>query len=240
MRVVVVFLGLMAFQSEAFPQSRSGVEFQSTEIRELQKDDAANPGMQWVDRGAALWGQQCASCHKEAAASMKGVAARYPVVKAKKVLNLEGRINECRVDRMKQPALAYESEDLLSLTAFVAHQSRDLPIQPDPAAKQFLQAGKNEYFRRRGQLNLACTHCHDANWGKKLGPETLSQGQPNGYPAYRLEWQHVGSLHRRLRACFFGLRAEMPPAGSELLLSLELYLADRARGLPIESPAVRR
>jgi sulfur-oxidizing protein SoxA len=68
----------------------------------------------------------------------------------------------------------------------------------------------------------------------------VSQGQPNGYPAYRLEWQKLGSLHRRLRSCLFGLHAELPPFGSELLNELELYLAWRAKGLPIESPAVRR
>ena len=70
--------------------------------------------------------------------------------------------------------------------------------------------------------------------------ETLSQGQPNGYPAYRLEWEALGSLHRRLRACLYGLHAELPDYGSPLLLDLELFLAVRARGLPVETPAVRR
>ncbi len=38
----------------------------------------------------------------------------------------------------------------------------------------------------------------------------------------------------------FGLRAEMPPYGAQELLELELYLAWRGSGLPIETPGVRR
>ena len=93
---------------------------------------------------------------------------------------------------------------------------------------------------RIGQMNLACTHCHDHNWGKKLLADTISQGHGNAYPIYRLEWQSAGSLQRRIRACYFGLRAEMPPYGAQDLLDLELYLAWRGSGLRIETPGVRR
>ena len=89
-------------------------------------------------------------------------------------------------------------------------------------------------------MNLACTHCHERSWGRKLLAETISQAHGNPYPAYRLEWQTVGSLHRRLRACFFGVRAERPPAGSQDLLDLELFLAWRSQGLKVETPGVRR
>jgi hypothetical protein len=33
-----------------------------------------------------------------------------------------------------------------------------------------------------GQMNLACTHCHDRNFGRKLLNDTLSQGHGNPYP----------------------------------------------------------
>jgi sulfur-oxidizing protein SoxA len=212
-------------------QSRSGLDYASEEIRELQANDAENPGMLWVDRGAQLFAQHCASCHP--AGKMKGVAARYPRVVGDKVVNLEAQLQHAGA------RFAYESEELLALTSFVAHQSRGMPLRIDAPA-QALERGRAEYYRRRGQMNLACAHCHQANPGKKLGAETLSQGQPNGYPAYRLEWQTLGSLQRRLRSCMFGLHAELPPYGSPLLLDLELYLASRARGLPVETPAVRR
>jgi sulfur-oxidizing protein SoxA len=108
------------------------------------------------------------------------------------------------------------------------------------ATEEESSRGRGEYYRRRGQMNLSCAHCHERNPGKHLGGETLSEGQSNGYPAYRLEWQKLGSLQRRLRACAFGVHAELPPFGSQTMLDLELFLARRANGRPIEAPGVRR
>jgi sulfur-oxidizing protein SoxA len=220
------FLLLMLFIASAHAQ-RSGLEYASDEIRRLQASDAENPGMLWVDRGEQLFAKECAACH----ASMKGVAAKYPRVEGGKAVTLGGKIRH-------QRPIAWESEDYLALLAYVATQSRGMPM--NRVAEKDAERGKAEYFRRRGQMNLACTHCHDVSAGKKLGAETVSEGQPNGYPAYRLEWQKLGSLQRRLRACMFGVHAEIPEYGSELLNELELYLAGRAKGLPIEAPAVRR
>ncbi len=67
----------------------------------------------------------------------------------------------------------------------------------------------------------------------------MPQGQPTGYPIYRLEWQGMGSLQRRLRACLAGMRAEPYPYGAPEYAALELFLAFRARGLAMETPAVR-
>jgi len=206
---------------------RSGLDYASEETRRLQASDAENPGMLWVDSGEKLFKARCASCH----ASMKGVAARYPRLADGKVLTLEAMV------RHREP-LAYESEEMLALTTYIAYQSRGAPIGQQLSSTD-VERGRSEYFRRRGQMNLACTHCHDANAGKRIGAETISEGQPNGYPTYRLRWQTLGSLERRLRACFSGIHAEMPAYGDPLLADLEAYLAWRGRGLPIETPAVR-
>ena len=233
---------------------RSGVSFASGDIRQLQDDDAGNPGMLWVEQGKALWretvagagpeGKSCAGCHGEAGTSMRGVATRYPVYDAVagNLLNLEGRINQCRVQRQHAEPLRYESDGLLALTAYVAHQSRGMLIQASIAgpARVHFEAGRAQYVTRQGQLNISCAQCHERTWGRTLLAEAISQGQSNGYPAYRLEWQAMGSLHRRLRACQFGVRAEQSAAGSQELLDLELYLAWRASGLPVETPGVRR
>ena len=89
-------------------------------------------------------------------------------------------------------------------------------------------------------MNLSRADCHDRNWGRKLLAETISQGHGSAFPAYRLEWQAMGSLQRRLRACLFGIRATMPEEGAPVLTELELYLAWRADGLAVEAPGVRR
>jgi sulfur-oxidizing protein SoxA len=230
---------------------RSGIEFASEDVRKLQADDFANPGMLWVARGEKLWGepagksgQSCAACHGDVAQSMKGVAARYPRVDAgsARLVNLGGRINLCRERNQQAEALAHESGELLGLTAYVGHQSRGVPVTVtiDAQARDHFERGRKLYFTRGGQMNLACTHCHDRNWGKQLLADTITQGHGNAYPAYRLEWQSAGSLQRRIRACYFGLRAEMPPYGAQELLDLELYLAWRGNGLPVETPGVRR
>jgi sulfur-oxidizing protein SoxA len=230
---------------------KSGLEFAGADIRGLQADDFANPGMLWVARGETLWsepagtnGKACAACHGDARQSMKGVAARYPRVDpgAARLVNVEGRINLCRTRNQGAEALAYESDDLLALTAFVARQSRGMPVNVtiDWQNRRNFERGRDFYHRRQGQMNLSCSHCHDRNWGKKLAAETVSQGHGNAYPVYRLEWQAMGSLHRRFRSCLYGIRAELLPQGSQEFLDLELYLAWRASGLAIETPGVRR
>lgn len=220
----------------------------SREIQAMQDDPAVNPATFWLLDGEALWDKaegdrkaSCASCHGAAATSMKGVAARYPVVRDGLVINLEGAINACRTQRQQLPALLPESKPLLALTTYVANQSRGMPIAVEETAgnRDRLSSGRARFDQRMGQLNLSCAQCHNENAGLKLGGSIIPQGHPTGYPIYRLEWQSVGSLARRLRNCLSGVRAEMWPAGSQELLELELFLAWRARGMLIESPAVR-
>jgi sulfur-oxidizing protein SoxA len=174
---------------------------------------------------------------------MKGVAARYPAFDsaAGRPLDLEQRINGCRTNQQRAPAFAFESRQLLAITAYVARQSRGMRIEiaADARNEPFLAAGREQFQRRRGQLNLACTQCHDDNWGKHLGGSLIPQGHPTGYPIYRLEWQALGSLQRRLRACMSGVRAEPYDYGAPELVNLELFLMWRARGMVWESPAVR-
>ena len=172
------------------------------------------------------------------------MAARYPAYDPAlgKVADLEQRINACVAGKQRDAALAPESQVLLALTAYVARQSHGMPVavRADGPARTAYERGRDIYFERQGQLNLACTHCHDANWGRTLLAEKVSQGQPADWPAYRLEWQALGSLSRRLRACYFGVRAEMPAFGSSDLVAVQLYLAARAQGLPTNVPGVRR
>ena len=215
----------------------------------MQSDDAANPGMLWVSRGEQLWadatgGRSCGACHGDPRTSMRGVAARYPVVDARisATVTLAAKVAACRTGRQQIPVSSIEDDDVVALASFVAFQSRGMPlaVATDGAARPALERGRSFYMRRQGQMNLACTHCHDDNHGKRLYGERLSQGHPNAFPAYRLEWQGAGTLDRRIRACLFGIRAQMPPPGSRELADVELYLAWRAQGLPVEVPGVRR
>jgi len=229
---------------------RSGYDFSGPETRAMQDDDTANPGMLGVLQGETLWARKagaadrsCADCHGDPRTSMKGVAARYPAFDPAlaRPLDLEERINRCRSEHQGAEPLAWESEDLLALTAFIAHQSRGLPItvQTDAELRPFFDLGGELFHRRQGQLNLSCSQCHDDNWGKRLAGAVIPQGHPTGYPVYRLEWQSLGSLQRRLRNCMIGVRAEPYEYGAPEAVALELYLMERTHGMPIETPAVR-
>ena len=158
-----------------------------------------------------------------------GVAAHYPVfdVDYKRPIDLGERINICRSKRQNATPFRFESKELLALTAFVAHQSRGAAIQVtiDERLRPFLAIGRELFERRQGQLNISCAQCHDDNWGKRLAGNVIPQAQPTGYPLYRLEWQSLGSLQRRLRNCLTGMRAEAYPYGAIEYVELELYLA---------------
>jgi sulfur-oxidizing protein SoxA len=231
--ILLLFPALLCAGEIPPSERKSGYEFMSRETRAMQDDELTGPAVLWLLDGEALWKKlDCAGCHRDAGESMKGVAARYPAVVHGKLVTLEQQV------RHKAPQLAYESRDLLALTAYVAHQSRGMPIAVQPM-QPFLDEGKAFFRARQGQLNLACAQCHDDNWGKKLAGTPIPQAHPTGYPIYRLEWQTVGSLTRRLRNCLTGMRAELLPHGAPELVSLELYLMHRAGGMKLESPAVR-
>jgi len=235
--------------AQAGEPRRSGYQDMGPALQKMQDDDTANPAMLFVQAGEALWQQKagtadksCADCHA-GAASMKGVAARYPAIPAgaSQPVDLEGRINLCRTSRQHAPALADESRELLALTAYIALQSRGQAIAPpdDPRLAPFRSQGAALYKSRQGQLNLSCANCHEDNAGKKLAGSTIPQGHPTGYPIYRLEWQTLGSLKRRLRNCLVGMRAEAYDWADPQYVALELYLMERARGMALDTPAVR-
>jgi len=221
---------------------KSGYDFLTPENQALQDDDFANPGMLWVETGAKLWAESCASCHAEG--SMKGVAARYPQWDATlgRVINLEQRINDERRTHLNLDPLPYESEDLLGLTAYLGNQSKGLPIDvtiTGPAAPSF-ERGREFFYARRGQLDLSCASCHEQHVGDHLRAETISQGQINGFPIYRALWQTMGSTHRMFAWCNEAVRAEPYAAGSQEYVDLELFERWRGMGLTVETPAVRR
>jgi sulfur-oxidizing protein SoxA len=244
----VVFAASFALAQAGADKRRSGYQDMGAALQKMQDDDTANPGMLFVQLGRQLWAKpvgaankSCADCH--ALADMKGVAVRYPAMPkdGDKPIDLEGRIRFCRTARQQAEPLAPESQDLLALMAVVANQSRGMSIAPsnDPRLVPFREQGAAIYQRRQGQLNLSCAICHDDNAGKKLAGVTIPQAHPTGYPLYRLEWQSLGSLQRRLRNCISGMRVDNYPLGANELVDLELFLMWRARGMPMEAPAVR-
>ena len=219
-------------------------------LQAMQRDDSLNPGMLWVLDGQARWaqaqgpgGKSCAHCHGATPAErLRGVAATYPAWDAmsSRPLNLAERIAACR-SRHQGVRDPFTDDALLALEAAVAQASRGLPVAPpaDARLQPWRARGQALWQQRMGQLDLSCSQCHDDRVGQRLGGSPIPPGHAAGYPTYRLEWQALGSLQRRIRNCSTGVRAQPWPAGSDDLRALEVFMAWRDRGLPVEAPAVR-
>ncbi len=220
----------------------AGFHYISSELKALQLSSSDNPALLWAKAGQQQFNQQCANCHS--VDSMKAVAANYPRwnSSATKVMSLAGRINQCRIDHLQQTALPRESAQLLQLEAFIALQSKGqivMGIEKNAATNKLQNLGAQIWNQQLGQLGISCAQCHDALAGSSLAASIIPQGHANAYPIYRLQWQEVGSLERRIRSCQTGVRALPYEYNSQELLALEVYLKERAAGMEHEGLGVR-
>jgi len=248
MKRLVLLLVSLAAPALAQDGKVSSFDLMKPETQAMQRDDAANPAMLWVKEGQSLWtvkagpsNKACADCHGDVS-GMKGVAPRYPAFSEaqKKVITLDQQILFCRAQAQKAEPWTLETKPVLSLAALIGLQSRGLPLaKTGPAEAQTVADGRALFTGRRGQMNLSCAQCHDDHAGQSLAGATIPQGHPNGYPIYRLEWQDLGSLERRLRNCLNGVRSDPWLPGSPESVAVQIYLRDRAAGLLVETPAVR-
>lgn len=220
---------------------RAGWQTMSPALQAMQRDPTQHPGQLWVAEGEALWtrpgasGRRCADCHAEVPA----VAARYPRAMAGRPQTLASRIDACRVRHLGEASEGADGPAVLALQALVAQRSAGRPVEPDPALADWAARGEHLWRTRFGQLNLACTQCHDALAGQRLGGAVIPQAHPSGYPVYRLEWQGLGSLARRLRGCLAGVRAEPFAPDADEWLAIEAWLMRRAAGMAWEGVGLR-
>lgn len=228
----------------------SGYYFLIDETQAMQDDDMLNPAFLWVDRGQELWGEtdgkagkSCASCHGEAETSMREIGVSYPKYRpaSGKVVNIEQQVNICRSERMAAEPWDFDSDELLAMTIFVKHQSRGMPVKVrvDGPAAPWFELGKTHFYQRRGQLDMNCADCHNANVGKLLRGDLLSQGHTNAYPIYALGDGRARPLHKLLWHCNELMRSTPFDVLSDEFVGLELFLAWRGQGLPVETPGVR-
>jgi len=229
----------------------SGNAFLPPGLLKLQGDVNNSPITLWLDKGRALWtdsstGPSCQNCHGPAE-SLKKSAASFPRLAAKgqSLIDLEDQIVTCSARTGRLNARA-EDDEVLALSAVLHEAARGQPIDvqapPGQAApwQAHLSHGAQLFTTRRGRINLACVHCHEQNVGRQMRADVVSPGNPTGFPIYRMSWQRLGTLERRLRACYSGVQAVLPAVGAPDLRDLELYLKVRANGMPLDGPSIRR
>ncbi|WP_124111672.1 sulfur oxidation c-type cytochrome SoxA [Maribius sp. THAF1] len=227
----------------------SGWEFRSPETQAFQMDDFENPGMIFVENARAAFDtalgdtdQSCSGCH-DTPEALAGARAVYPKwdAEAGEVQTMEMQINECITERAGAEEWGYTSQPMIEMTALMSSVSRGMPVNVaiDGEAADTWQQGKDIYYTRYGQLELACSNCHEDNYGNMIRADHLSQGQINGFPAYRLKNAKLNSVHDRFKGCIRDTRAETFSPGSPEFVALELYVASRGNGLSVEGPSVR-
>ncbi len=227
----------------------SGWRFRTAETQAMQMDDFENPAMLAVEQAASIFetvdgaeGKACSDCHADVS-DFKGLRVGLPRWDEAngKPETLEHIINECRTERMGAEAWKWEAPEMLGMTALVGLQSRGMAVDVDTDGpmQSWWEKGKELYYTRVGQLDMACANCHEANYGNMIRADHLSQGHINGFPVYRLKWAGLGSIHRRFKGCMKNIRATPYKRGSDEFIALELYLASRGEGLSVETPSVR-
>ena len=245
---VILFGGVMNGVVADAP--RSGYEYLTPATQEMQDDEFANPGMAAVEKGRKMFHtrgnneQTCASCHGENGAkfNLKKIAS-YPVYNKEfnKPFTLQEQVNFCWEEHLDNVPFVYDCTELVDLETYVRSLARGETINVDTSGpmKKYYEEGKELFYSRFGQVDVACSHCHEMNVGQRLRSQVLSQGQTNGFPEYRLGSGRITSLHRRLTECFISFRATPFDKGSEEFINLEVFLNARGNGLKIETPAVR-
>lgn len=227
----------------------SGWHYREDETRDLERDGFDNPGMVFVDRGIDSWnkaqgakGESCAGCH-QGPETMAGLRATLPRVDATsgKLMLMEDYINGCVTERMGLEAWGWTGDKMKDMLALISVQSRGMAVNVaiDGPAAAFWEKGKEIYYTRFGQLEMSCANCHEDNQGMMIRADHLSQGQINGFPAYRLKDAGILSAQQRFVGCVRDTRAETFKAGSDEFKALELYVASRGNGLSVEGVSVR-
>jgi sulfur-oxidizing protein SoxA len=134
---------------------------------------------------------------------------------------------------------------LAELTAYFYSLSKGERVAIDlsaPGALAAFEEGKKFWWQKRGQLNFACADCHMDMAGKNLGgnqPLSAALGHPVGWPAQRLEWARLETIHQRYRTCNSQVRAKPQKHGAEIYDKLQLYETYMSSGLPLTAPAMR-
>jgi len=205
--------------------------------------------------GKKIWetpfknGKTYASCFKNGG---KNIAQGYPYwdETTQKVHTAEMDLNACLkkngepefTDLDKNEAVRVR---LAELTAYFYSLSQGQRVKLDvssPGAVKAYEEGKKFWWQRRGQLHFACANCHMDLAGKNFGgnqPLSAALGHTTAWPAQRLEWGRLETIHQRYKTCNSQVRAKPFKHGSEVYNNLQFYETYMSSGLPLTAPAMR-
>ncbi len=175
------------------------------------------------------------------------IAGDYPkYIKGKGVETLSGAIVSCaKKNNLKGWKLT--KGKTAKLEAYFASVSKEkgkkvnIVIDSKEAADAY-ERGKKEYYSQRGYLKLSCATCHVQGAGKRVRNEYLSPlvGATTHFPVYRLKWQGLGTLERRLKGCNKNQGETPHKPSSTWTKELLYFMAYMSNGLPVDGPDIRK
>ena len=202
----------------------------------------------FIEDGETVWNTPFGDGHRyEECFGQPGVVHNYPQWNREQgeVVTLALAINQCRKKFNTKP-LRYGKKEILALQAYMAYQSRGNKLNvvvptDDPRALEAYNEGKRFYFSRRGQLSMACYHCHFDTAGMRIRANVLSpaRGQATHWPAYRSKWGGMGGIHRRYRGCNKQVRAKPFAQQSREYRNLEYFHMHLSKGIELNGPGAR-
>lgn len=202
-----------------------------------------------IEKGEELYnkkfanGNSLATCFPDTT-----VGGMYPYFDEKKkdVVSLTSAVNDClRANGEKE--WNTQKGDMANFQAFLAFSTQeagknfDIKIQSE-AAKKAYENGKEYYYTQKGYLKLSCAECHIQGAGQRVRNEKLSPltGQITHFPVFRLKWDELGTLERRISGCVLDQGQVPPKDESTQMKELLYFLAYMSNGMAVDGPDVRK
>lgn len=240
------------FPDVPFPEFANGIyAFDEDSRRQWQEIEEFPPYEFAIEAGQSLWNEQLpdgstlADCFGQPTGNIRAAYPRFDADQDR-VVTMEITVNECRQDHGLE-ALPYDSDALISITAYLAYAARGNRVatlipEDQPGALAAYEAGKRFYYTKRGQLNFACSDCHVTSVGQNVRAERLSAslGHPTHFPVYRSKLGAMISLQQRVASCLNNIRAKPFELQSDEYRNLEYFLSYMSNGLEWNGPGARK
>ena len=198
-----------------------------------------------IEKGEALYNDSAAlqKCFPDVT-----IGGDYPYFDTTKneVVTLTTAINACltAAGEKKWNEMKGEMADLEAYFAFqTAEAGKKVDIKiPSAAAAEAYERGKEFYYSQRGYLKLSCAECHVQGAGQRVRNESLSQllGHTTHFPVYRLKWQGLGTIERRMEGCVKDQGQNPPKTDSQEMKELIYFMSYMSNGMAIDGPDIRK
>jgi sulfur-oxidizing protein SoxA len=230
------------FRLGSYAFNKSG-KAQYDEINEMPPyEDAIDEGKELYEKTKFKNGKSFKNCFPDPA-----IAGDYPkYVKGFGVQTLTVAINECLKANGEKPWNMKKGK-MTKLQAYFAAVSKEKGkkiniVIDSKEAQEAYERGKKEYYSQRGYLKLSCASCHVQGAGQRVRNEYMSPlfGQVTHFPVYRLKWEDLGTLERRLEGCNKDQGENPHKAGSKWMNELAYFMAYMSNGMPVDGPDIRK